>query len=305
MEVQVRTAAEDWERSIARYCRRGTGLQRRFYKTLRGLANRETVRRHRRAAAQIAGDAAVRIPRDRGYLVVPPDRFEEASQVVEAALEQVALHPQDPSGRRSKKTFLVNRLDPSSLTLESPILRLALRPDLLASVSAYLGLVPILTHISVFYSQYVVQKKLRSSQLLHCDSDDLSQIKVFVLCSEVGKQNGPLTVLDAAQSRELRRRVRYRYAMRIPDPKAEEAIGLQNLQPMTGPPGTVLFFDSSRCFHFGSRVTEGAEPRIMAVMQYLSPTSFVLPPDFRRGAVFRQLADPSLSSLQRLVLTGE
>ena len=60
---------------------------------------------------------------------------------------------------------------------------------------------------------------------------------------------------------------------------------------MTGRAGTVAFADTSRCFHFGSRVSEGAPPRRMMLFQYLTPYAFEFESDHRAEAPLREAAD--------------
>lgn len=299
--VAVRTVAEEWESPLSRYFRRGTDRGRRLYAAFRRLAHFPTVRRHRRLAALHAGEATFEIPRDQGFLSFAPDRFEEVPGIVSEARRTADGQWNDPRG--SKKMFLVNRLDPATLRLDSPLVRLALRPDILAAVSNYLGMVPIFSYAAVYRSEHAPAPKLRSSQIFHCDSDDVSHVKIFVLCNDVGPANGPLTILPAALSERVRRRLGYRFAERLRDEQAEAVLGSRPWQPMTGPAGTLLFVDTSRCFHFGSRVEEGAEPRVVAMIQYLTPFSFLLPGP-RETAVYRHLVEASLTPLQRLVLTG-
>ncbi|HEY5616822.1 MAG TPA: hypothetical protein VIK60_02700 [Vicinamibacterales bacterium] len=74
---------------------------------------------------------------------------------------------------------------------------------------------------------------------------------------------------------------------------------------MADPPftiGTVCFVDTTQCFHFGSRVKHGVAPRLVTMIQYLTPSSFMLPRDHRAGSPYRHLATPDRSRSQRLVL---
>ena len=122
------------------------------------------------------------------------------------------------------KTFLVSLLNQSDLTLDSPFMRLALRPDIVSAVAGYLGVLPILEYINVLCSNHV-QEPLSKSQLLHCDSDAETQVKIFVLCTEVTAENGPLVILGADSSRRLRARVTYRHNHRVTDEEAVAALG--------------------------------------------------------------------------------
>ncbi len=65
---------------------------------------------------------------------------------------------------------------------------------------------------------------------------------------------------------------------------------------------TTVFLDTSRCFHFGSRVASDAPPRLVTMVQYQTPYSFMIPADAHVALPFRCLLTPSLTPLQRLVL---
>ncbi len=59
--------------------------------------------------------------------------------------------------------------------LGSPFLRFALSQDVVAPVAAYLGLVPILFGIDVWYSPPATESGFRNAQLWHADGDDTAQ----------------------------------------------------------------------------------------------------------------------------------
>lgn len=245
---------------------------------------------------------ALTIPCDAGYLVLPPGTFPEVSEIVDEA--RAALSRSDearPPEGKNRKRFLVNVLDARRLSHESAIVRLALRTDVLAAVSRYLGVVPLLTAVSVFHSD-TVDAAPTSSQLHHCDGDDTTQIKIFVHCTDVDDRSGPLTVVEAARSREIRRRTRYQFRQRLTDAQVEEAWGPGADKAITGPAGTVAFVDTSRCFHYGSRVAPDAAPRLVTMIQYQTPYSFMLPRRYQDAVPFRHLLCPDLLPLQRLVL---
>lgn len=284
--------------------RKGTERQRVLYLHMReALAPQTSL--PRRLLARKAGKAAtLGIPRPLGFKVFPPGYFPEAEGIVTAARDVIAGADIEARARAKKPTFMIPTLDHSRLTLSSPFLRFALRPDVIASISTYLGVVPILTTIDVFYS-HAGGPELKSSQLFHCDNEEVSQIKIFVLCSEVTPANGPLTVMGAETSKKLRSKIDYKYGERVKDDEAEGAVGGGDRHEITGLPGTVAFVDTSRCFHYGSRVQGDAEPRTVTVLQYITPFSFMLPKDYQRGAGFRHLATPEMPKAMRLVLGAE
>ena len=239
-------------------------------------------------------------PQD-GFVVVPPGRFPETDAIVGEARAALARYDAtSPPAGKNRKRFLQNVLDSSSLTLDSAIVRFAFRQDVLSAVSRYLGTVPLLTTISVFHSDTVAGDPT-SSQLYHCDGDDVTQVKIFVYCTDVDVPSGPLTLLDAATTREVQRRTGYWYRHRLSDDQVRAA-GTPREHVILGPTGTAVFVDTSRCFHFGSRVAAGAPPRLATMIQYQTPYSFMLPAAAETAASFRSLLVPSLSQLQRLVL---
>jgi hypothetical protein len=111
-----------------------------------------------------------------------------------------------------------------------------------------------------------------------------------------------LTLLDAATTRDVQRRTGYWYRHRLTDEQVQAAVGTPREHVILGPTGTTVFVDTSRCFHFGSRVAAGAPPRLAAMIQYQTPYSFMLPAAAETAAPFRRLANASLSPVQRLVL---
>ena len=277
--------------------------ERRLFERMRQALNLPTIVTRRAAAREIAADASFTIDHDRGYAVFPPDRFPEARETVAATADlgrNVDLTRPGLS-KKARSGFMVPMLDPAALTLDSPMLRLALRPDVIAAVSSYLGMVPVIAHLQVFYSE-ANSNEARSSQLFHCDADSTKQVKIFVLCSEVTRANGPLTLLDARTSRTVRSRLGYHFGGKIKDKRLAGIVDESDHRPIVGEPGTVCFVDTTQCFHFGSRVESGTAPRLVTMIQYLTPASFMLPRDHRNGSPFRHLATAQTGRVQRMVL---
>ncbi len=277
--------------------------ERRVFERMRQALSLPTIVGRRTAAREIAADASFRIDRDRGYAVFPPETFPEARDIVAATADlgrNVDLTRPGLS-KKARSGFMVPMLDPVKVTLDSPMLRLALRPDIVAAVSSYLGMVPVIAYLQVFYSE-ANSDEARSSQLFHCDADATSQVKIFVLCSEVTRSNGPLTLLDAKTSRTVRSRLGYHFGGKIKDKRLAGIVNESDHRPIVGAPGTVCFVDTTQCFHFGSRVESGTAPRLVTMIQYLTPSSFMLPRDHRDGSPFRHLATAQMARVSRMVL---
>jgi hypothetical protein len=279
---------------------RGPAVRRIYFNARR--ASRFLRDAPRRSVLATLSRSDVHISTDDGFVVVPPGRFPETEAIVRDARAALARYDAAaPPGGKNRKRFLQNVLDSSSLTLESSIVRFALREDVLSAVSRYLGIVPLLTTISVFHSDTVVGDPT-SSQLYHCDGDDVTQVKIFVYCTDVDLPSGPLTVLDAATTCEVQRRTGYWYRHRLTDEQVRTAVATPREHVILGPTGTTVFVDTSRCFHFGSRVAPGAPARLATMVQYQTPYSFMLPAVAETAAPFRRFLTSSLTPLQRLVL---
>jgi hypothetical protein len=280
---------------------RGPAVRRMYFNARR--ASRFLRDAPRRSVLATLPSTDLDIAGNAGFRVIAPGRFEETPGIV--AESRAALARYDaatPPAGKNRKRFLQNVLDAGSLTLDSAIVRLALREDVLSAVSKYLGVVPLLTTISVFHSDTVAGDPT-SSQLYHCDGDDVTQIKIFVYCTDVDLPSGPLTLLDAHTTREVQRRTGYWYRNRLTDEQVETAVGAPRQHAIVGPTGTAVFVDTSRCFHFGSRVSPGAPPRLAAMIQYQTPYSFMLPLGVDEAALpFRRLLASTMTPLQRLVL---
>ena len=238
---------------------------------------------------------------------MPPGTLAGADEVAEAAnaLIDAIGHDRLMEVEATKKTkpYLASGfLEKKKLGLDSPYLRFALNECVLRAVTAYLGMVPVLNQLDVWYSVPQVDA-LVGSQLWHLDHDDTMQVKVWVHCSDIGPESGPLTALDATHSAELAKRIGYDMGTgyRVPDKQLAHYAASDAIVAFEGPRGTVDFVDTSSCFHFGSRLAPGAPPRRTTHFMYVTPYSFNYV-DHREQARFRKLAPEAESELQRLVL---
>src|SRR5262245_29743639 len=199
-------------REIARW---GSDETRRAYRSERELLIPKQLQVRRSAVAGLE-PGSVEIPRDVGFLFCEGSQFPDVPDVVSYARDVLTKTDLDQLKAAANKRFMMKLLDQSLVTLESPLMRMALRPDIVATVSRYLGMVPILQFAGIYLSSESGDG-LSKSQLYHCDSDDLEQVKVWVLCNEVTPESGPLTLLPAADSDLVRKTIAYRYDMELND----------------------------------------------------------------------------------------
>jgi hypothetical protein len=256
-----------------------------------------------RLAEERAPNAHLTIPYEKGFAVYPPDHVEKAAAVVAAGNELIDSIGHDALAEKAQKGFMANGFIPeAALGLDSPYLQIALGDEVVDAASAYLGFVPVLWKVDVWYSFY--RKKMpRSSQLWHLDHADTTQLKVFIHLDDVSSESGPLTVVDAEDSEKLADGVGWVFddGRRVTDDQVIDVVGADGILRFEGPAGTVDFVDTSRCFHFGSRVEPNGTPRRLFMAQYLTPYAFKFR-DHRDAAPYRHLASDASSELEALVL---
>jgi hypothetical protein len=287
---------------------RGTQEQRHAWTGARREAWRERDAPRVRLAGELDARARFSIPEEKGFLVLPPGTIDEAANVITAGnalIESIGHEKLLAEHNPKKDTMSRGFLPPDARELDSPYMRFALSEDVLAPISAYLGVVPVLLAIDIWYAYAPPSKKgPRNAQLWHLDGDDVTQVKVWIHLQDVLPESGPLTVLDASLSDAFAEEIGYDSSVeyRIPDEKVEAFARDDSLTLFDGPAGTIDFVDTSRCFHFGSRVDEGSPIRRVFFAKYVTPYAFKFETDHRTEAPFRDLVSASSSELESLVL---
>src|SRR5262245_39001486 len=288
-----------------RTVRRTTVERRRAYTVARRAANRERDVDRVRWAERFAARPGPDVPGDQGDLVLPPVTFSDVIEPVVGAGNQVI----DQIGHRAliehggKSDFIARGFLPASaFAIDSPYFRLALDERVVAPISAYLGVVPVLTEIDLWYSVHLPNAPKRS-QLWHMDSDDTTLVKLWVHLSDVDRRSGPLTAFSASDSARLAEAVAYNYGdgYRVPDERVNGVLGPDHQVSFVGPPGTIDFIDTCRCFHFGSRVSADGSSRRLLMVEYQTPYAFEFA-NYRKEARYRALAPSASTDLQRLLL---
>lgn len=303
-----RTNERGYNEAVWKYFVKGGPRRRNWYARRRGEALGSALETRQMLAQSLSGrDNALAIDTDEGFRVFAPGTFAQVPAIVREALSIV--EEKDRSVVEGDKSFLKEGfITADSLSLDSPLMQFAMRDDLLEAISAYLGVVPVLKNVDVWKSDNTPGRD-RASQLYHCDWDDLTQVKIFIYAVDVDLESGPLTVLGAAASDRLKSHVGYAYnrkRYRVSDAVAQDFLGSQAEHSISGQAGTTVLADTSRCFHYGSRVLEGGRPRIVAHYQFVTPTSFLFPPEGYLGhSPYSGLADDNCGFLQRLVLGAE
>jgi len=250
--------------------------RRRYYEALCRSAHPFSDRTRGALAAQLDRNrsdtgASATLPAQ-GYFTWSGDhRHPLADAVVDQArtlLRAGALEEMRATCRERQLNLAVRRVD-GEMSADSPLLRFALDPRVVATAASYLGVLPVLDGVYLWYSPNErLSSDRNSSQLFHIDPTGYRELKMFVHVEDVSMDSGPLTIVPAPASRKL-----YPFFAHdtgsIRDEEVERIVGRDCIVPLTGPTGTVSGADTSTCFHFGSR--QGTRDRLLVHFHFMSP----------------------------------
>lgn len=209
------------------------------------LSEQQAARRFDAAAVPGAGDAAA-------YCATLFQAFRDSGQAAQSLQ------------RNPSKRFLLSVAAGDELLAHPDLLRFMISRPLLAAASRYLGTVPRLEGAAVWWTP--PNESADSSQAWHVDELAPRQVKCILNCSAVDDDSGPLHFLPADVSERVRAGLGHRRG-RLRDDQVLGRIDSAELQRATGPAGSGVLFDSSRCLHYGSRgnVTD----RLVLTFHYL------------------------------------
>ncbi len=231
------------------------------------------------------------------------DRLLEES---EAYIAEVGGRPR----QKGVRGFIQDILRQEDLSRYGSFLDFATSSSLLTTVSNYLKLVPVLSNTvppGVRFVESTAAGQMddgiyRQSQLYHLDFHDSPLVYVIVLLRDVTVKSGPFTFLSTSTSDRVAQKLGYMkrgHAYRLRDDEVYPLIDRAREEHVfTYPRGTVLFMDSSRCMHFGSRDAE--VPRYQLMLAYVSACRGDFADQYIKPRVFP--IHPNDARLRRLVL---
>jgi hypothetical protein len=203
------------------------------------------------------------ISRDSGYRLFSGDTFPEAPTIVTACQNVYARHADKIGRMPANKPYFYNILTEDDLRAHPILTEFALSAAVTEAVAGYLGQVPRLHSLGVFYS--AVSGSIDGSQMYHVDGDALNQVKCFINVWDVGPGGGGLTFFPKTlTSRPLRHGGLLKT---LKDSDVYRTIPETHAVVASGPPGSGAFVDTSRCLHQGSRAPE--RPRLVFQFQYV------------------------------------
>jgi ectoine hydroxylase-related dioxygenase (phytanoyl-CoA dioxygenase family) len=278
----------------------------RIARTFNILARPFSQLQRRRVAEAIAKERAaakpvVTIDKKEGYAFTSPAQIPElgpaiaqAASIYQEAIRKASLDRVE--GGTSRKAFMMQAAEGAAMARHADIMRAAVARPIVDAVADYLGEVPVLGNVTIMVS--VPNETQVGSQLYHLDFADEKQIKLFVYVDEVTKDNGPFTFTPVSVTNELVKKYAYDRG-RLTIDQVEQAVGAGKEIQVTGPAGTALLCDTSRCLHYGSN--RNKTTRIVLLIQYVAHAVPEQPPAvWPVDEIARQI---KLDDVQRMVLT--
>ena len=152
--------------------------------------------------------------------------------------------------------------------------------EILEAVTHYLKTIPVLSKTRPPGVRFMESNQrldpnppgpFADSQLYHLDLHDTPLVYIIVLIRDVTTECGPWTFLPASVSARAAKALgnqKRGHHYRVTDEEMYRVIDPKEAIVFAYPKGTVLFIDSSRCFHYGSR--RSYKPRLQMMYAYTS-----------------------------------
>jgi len=212
-----------------------------------------------------ASDSNLKIEKQSGYTRFDIRKTPEMNAVF-IKLQKLAKEWLDNADSRGSEGFPIDLMLSSDLQEHPDILEFALHDEFLIPVSIYLGQVPRLSQLRLFWSPK--NQTITGSQKFHYDHRDTSQIKIFLNLIDTYEDSGPLFFLPANISSQFNSRVGYNQK-KNDDDVVYSVCAKDSLVNNIGEAGTGVMVDTGRCLHYGSR--QNKKDRLILMIGYIRP----------------------------------
>ena len=139
------------------------------------------------------------------------------------------------------------------------ILEIANDPGILRVVQDFLGAIPTISNINMWWSK-AGKVQAKDAQLFHRDVDDIKFCKLFIYLTDVGKFDGPHTYIKGSSSTNKLTKIR-----RYQDSEIIDVFGKENIINFVRPKGSCFIVDTYG-FHKGTLPLEN--DRLLLQVQY-------------------------------------
>jgi hypothetical protein len=175
------------------------------------------------------------------------------------------------------RSYFQDMWTPADLTRFPSFLDFITSSDLVAVVAHYFKTIPVLSTalprgIRLVESNAAFDdqpNEPHDSQLYHIDHYSYPNMYVLVLLQDTTPEQGPWTFIPRAASQKAAKALNYwkpGRPYRLSDEEIYSVVDRKDVIEFCAPRGTVLFIESSGCFHYGSR--NAIKPRFQLMLGY-------------------------------------
>ncbi len=146
-----------------------------------------------------------------------------------------------------------------------PIVDFLCHPDLVSMAVDYIGEMPVLGNICLWYSRTGSERL--GPQNIHRDMNCKRQLHVVIPIRPIDQGTGPFTFWPGDKSCEVIEKINHFYG-RFEDDEFFNLAGRDQMIPFTSERGAALAINPYACFHFGGRAE--TTPRFVLICSYTS-----------------------------------
>jgi hypothetical protein len=214
-----------------------------------------------------------------GYKILNLADDESMQAGIQRCLSLSSTYDYAEEAKKSKKSFLIMEKINLRDQANAAIVDLIANPKIIMNVANYLGMVPMVAYVALWYSPNISFETGRS-QMYHFDGEDRRQVKCFIPLDIIDEDCGPLTVLPKdvsfdAYAKLKRQGLIKKNTEKVSDEVMYNVANENQSKQMTGAPGDVVLVDTCGCYHYGSRPAQ--KPRLLLHIQYYTPFSRQMP----------------------------
>jgi hypothetical protein len=259
----------------------------RVRRTVKSMQVHSDLQRRRQLTEAIHRDSKLDhlIDETLGYAMLPFGTIDNVAPAIEFARR---IQDERSSAELPKeKRELIVLSEPDRYEDAPEFFELALSDQVLQIVTDYLGEVPKLRRIKLWWTP--VNTQLKGSQLYHRDGMNWyqRQAKFLFIMNDVDETCGPFTFIPANVSRRVANSLgSIRDQERVTDELVYQHARPSDAISLIGPAGTGAVVDSSRCFHYGARARGGE--RLMLVFNFMPSLDCPSICDISRSPGFEQ-----------------
>ncbi len=221
---------------------------REIIRKTRALANMR-LEQEAQCLAKRVPDSKILIDEEKAYARFSSSQIGISDEVTKVST-LAAAWIQDPARNTSDKPFLRKILASDDLFVYPEIINIALHDQLFGVVTSYLGQVPWMTNLQIWWTP--PNQTAERSQIYHYDHRDTRQAKVFINLNDVDEDSGPLHFLPATSSSKVDRSIGYSQGD-FTDDQVASCCSKDEVVKALGPTGSGYIVDTARCLHYGSR----------------------------------------------------